>query len=524
MFKYRRLREQKEEGMGMDEREAEELDLAGPSSSSPTSRRPRSSSSRLSHSQQQQQKEEEFHSQFSEEDFQLELRQFGAKIAHVTRKLCLALDFLHSRNIIHRDLKASNVLLTFEPDVKLGKSDFGVAAIMEDNQRRTSFVGTTYWMAPEVILCQMSKDHPYGCKADIWSLGITCIEMAQMEPASPQHAAASTAIATFVVSKALQRMMDPNYEAKENAKKRMAQIMKVLKLDSNKFNLNSYELRIATLIALPEEGADIEEIGGCSATLHRLEENVILPLRLLASKIIVPSSLYMPPKGILLYGPTGCGKTLIARSIAKKVDALFVNFDISILDDMLYGETAKLTKALFTLTAKIQPCVIFIDEIDSVLRSRQHRDQEGTAIMKTQFMLLWDGFLKSNSTVIIIGATNRPQDVDEAIMRRLPLRLHVPKPDLVAREHILRVLLRNESLVANFNFKKVAQEMEALSGSETLINMPPELRSAVATERSFDEVKMSHDDVIRAFHDYRNFTMETFAGAAVVTEEVIAVD
>ncbi|KAI3414006.1 hypothetical protein GPALN_011472 [Globodera pallida] len=105
------------------------------------------------------------------------------QIAHVTRKLCLALHFLHSRNVIHRDLKASNVLLTFEPDVKL--ADFGVAAIMEDNQRRTSFVGTTYWMAPEVILCETSKDHPYGCKADIWSLGITCIEMAQTEP--PHH-------------------------------------------------------------------------------------------------------------------------------------------------------------------------------------------------------------------------------------------------------------------------------------------------------------------------------------------------
>uniref|UniRef100_A0A914H3N1 Inositol polyphosphate-related phosphatase domain-containing protein n=1 Tax=Globodera rostochiensis TaxID=31243 RepID=A0A914H3N1_GLORO len=79
MFKYRRLREEKEEVMGMDEREEEGLDLAGPSSSSPKSRSPRSSSSRLSHSQQQQ-KAEEFHSQFSEEDFQLELRQFGAKV------------------------------------------------------------------------------------------------------------------------------------------------------------------------------------------------------------------------------------------------------------------------------------------------------------------------------------------------------------------------------------------------------------------------------------------------------------
>ncbi|KAL3087355.1 hypothetical protein niasHT_026877 [Heterodera trifolii] len=105
------------------------------------------------------------------------------QIAHVTRAVCSAVEFLHSRAIIHRDIKAGNVLLTGDGAVKL--ADFGVSAIMKNNERRDSFIGTPYWMAPEVIICETFKDQPYDCRADIWSLGITCIEMAQMEP--PNH-------------------------------------------------------------------------------------------------------------------------------------------------------------------------------------------------------------------------------------------------------------------------------------------------------------------------------------------------
>ncbi|KAL3073596.1 hypothetical protein niasHS_017163 [Heterodera schachtii] len=105
------------------------------------------------------------------------------QIAHVTCAVCSAVEFLHSRAIIHRDIKAGNVLLTGDGAVKL--ADFGVSAIMKNNERRDSFIGTPYWMAPEVIICETFKDQPYDCRADIWSLGITCIEMAQMEP--PNH-------------------------------------------------------------------------------------------------------------------------------------------------------------------------------------------------------------------------------------------------------------------------------------------------------------------------------------------------
>ncbi|KAM3925743.1 serine/threonine-protein kinase 10 [Leptodactylus fuscus] len=107
-----------------------------------------------------------------------------AQIQAICRQMLEALAYLHSMKIIHRDLKAGNVLLTQDGDIKL--ADFGVSAKNAKTlQRRDSFIGTPYWMAPEVVMCETMKDAPYDYKADIWSLGITLIEMAQIEP--PHH-------------------------------------------------------------------------------------------------------------------------------------------------------------------------------------------------------------------------------------------------------------------------------------------------------------------------------------------------
>uniref|UniRef100_A0A669CYR3 non-specific serine/threonine protein kinase n=1 Tax=Oreochromis niloticus TaxID=8128 RepID=A0A669CYR3_ORENI len=106
------------------------------------------------------------------------------QIRVVCRQTLQALVYLHENKIIHRDLKAGNILLTLDGDVKL--ADFGVSAKNTKTlQRRDSFIGTPYWMAPEVVMCETSKDRPYDYKADIWSLGVTLIEMAQVEP--PNH-------------------------------------------------------------------------------------------------------------------------------------------------------------------------------------------------------------------------------------------------------------------------------------------------------------------------------------------------
>uniref|UniRef100_A0A4W5N060 non-specific serine/threonine protein kinase n=1 Tax=Hucho hucho TaxID=62062 RepID=A0A4W5N060_9TELE len=106
------------------------------------------------------------------------------QIQVICRQTLEALVYLHSIKIIHRDLKAGNILLTLEGDIKL--ADFGVSAKNTKTlQRRDSFIGTPYWMAPEVVMCETMKDAPYDYKADIWSLGITLIELAQIEP--PHH-------------------------------------------------------------------------------------------------------------------------------------------------------------------------------------------------------------------------------------------------------------------------------------------------------------------------------------------------
>ncbi|XP_035519402.1 STE20-like serine/threonine-protein kinase isoform X2 [Morone saxatilis] len=106
------------------------------------------------------------------------------QIRVVCRQTLEALCYLHENKVIHRDLKAGNILLSLDGEVKL--ADFGVSAKNTKTlQRRDSFIGTPYWMAPEVVMCETSKDRPYDYKADIWSLGVTLIELAQIEP--PNH-------------------------------------------------------------------------------------------------------------------------------------------------------------------------------------------------------------------------------------------------------------------------------------------------------------------------------------------------
>lgn len=98
------------------------------------------------------------------------------------------------------------------------------------------------------------------------------------------------------------------------------------------------------------------------------------------------SSLLGAPKGVLLYGPPGCGKTMLAKALAKESGATFINIAMSVLSNKWYGESNKLVAGLFGLARKMQPSIIFIDEIDSFLRERSRGDHEVTAMMKAEFM------------------------------------------------------------------------------------------------------------------------------------------
>ncbi|KAG0717762.1 ATPase family AAA domain-containing protein 1-A [Chionoecetes opilio] len=276
----------------------------------------------------------------------------------------------------------------------------------------------------------------------------------------------ATAASYFTV-KLLVSAMDPTAKQKKAAKKKAHEVMCRLGI-KEKISLNEYELMIASQLVEPSQLiTSWKDVAGLTATIQELRETLILPIqqrtRLLNSKLI------QPPKGVLLHGPPGCGKTLLARAVAKEAGARFINLDVASLTDKWYGESQKLSSAVFSLAVKLEPCIVFIDEIDSFLRVRNTGDHEATAMMKAQFLQQWDGLATDHGRcVVVMGATNRPQDVDRAILRRMPAAFYIPLPGVEQREEILRLVLREEDVREDADVAGMARQTEGFSGSDLL--------------------------------------------------------
>ncbi|THU86408.1 AAA-domain-containing protein [Dendrothele bispora CBS 962.96] len=175
--------------------------------------------------------------------------------------------------------------------------------------------------------------------------------------------------------------------------------------------------------------------------------------------------------GCLLFGPPGTGKTLVVRALAKEAGCRMMVISPSDVMDMYVGEGEKLVRATFSLARKLSPCVIFLDEIDALFGARTSNRENGGAVAHrgviTEFMQEMDGLKSSKGdNVIVIGATNRPFDLDDAVLRRLPRRLLVDLPGEKEREEIMKILLRDEQLDPNVDLKSLAKRTESFSGSD----------------------------------------------------------
>ncbi|XP_046860579.1 outer mitochondrial transmembrane helix translocase-like [Xenia sp. Carnegie-2017] len=240
----------------------------------------------------------------------------------------------------------------------------------------------------------------------------------------------------------------------------------LIKIGLEGIKLTDHELALASTLVDPlNMSITWADIGGLDGLIKDLKETVIFPMR--QKSLFAKSSLLSSPKGVLLYGPPGCGKTMIAKATAKTAGCRFINVQVATLTDKWYGESQKLTAALFSLAKKLAPCIIFIDEIDSFLRSRNISDHEVTAMVKAQFMNLWDGLVTDGeSQVMVMGASNRPEDVDTAILRRMVATFHIGLPNERQREEILGIVLKNEKVENDLDFKHVASLTEGCSGSD----------------------------------------------------------
>jgi SpoVK/Ycf46/Vps4 family AAA+-type ATPase len=168
--------------------------------------------------------------------------------------------------------------------------------------------------------------------------------------------------------------------------------------------------------------------------------------------------------GCLLYGPPGTGKTLLAKAVAKESGANMIEISGASINNMFVGESEKNVKALFTLAKKKEPLVIFIDEADAMLGSRGRRNVSTRRETINQFLREWDGM--DNMKAFIMVATNRPFDLDEAVLRRLPRKLLIDLPLEQDRAAILRIHLKGESVDDSVSIDKLAKDTPMYSGSD----------------------------------------------------------
>ncbi|CAN1251028.1 Outer mitochondrial transmembrane helix translocase [Linum perenne] len=275
--------------------------------------------------------------------------------------------------------------------------------------------------------------------------------------------AASAALSCLVLFAGL-RHLDPNKDAAKKALEQKKEIAK--RLGRPLIQTNPYEDVIACDVINPDHiDVEFNSIGGLDTIKQSLYELVILPLR--RPELFSHGKLLGPQKGVLLYGPPGTGKTMLAKAIAKESGAVFINVRISNLMSKWFGDAQKLVAAVFSLAYKLQPAIIFIDEVDSFLGQRRSSDHEALTNMKTEFMALWDGFTTDqNARVMVLAATNRPSELDEAILRRLPQAFEIGLPDKRERAEILQVILKDESVEDNIDFNHVASLCEGYTGSD----------------------------------------------------------
>lgn len=311
------------------------------------------------------------------------------------------------------------------------------------------------------------------------------------------------ATVSYFLFKYLMKHLDPTNSDKLGAIARAESIMK--ELGVSKMELNEYELCIASNLVLPKNiDCTWQDIGGLEHIIDDLKETVIYPLKnfnttntgiknslATANALGKRSKLIQPPKGVLLFGPPGNAKTMIAKALAKESGARFINLQVSSLFDKWFGESQKRTEAIFTLAEKVQPVIIFIDEIDSFLRSRKTDDHECTNTIKTQFMTLWDGLATSqvDNRILIVGATNRPEDVDAAILRRMPQMFYIGLPNKAARVKILKIILKDENLAEDVKIDEVAEKTEDFSGSDL-----HELCRCAAMNSFIEHIKKVNED------------------------------
>ncbi|HEX2794599.1 MAG TPA: CDC48 family AAA ATPase [Croceicoccus sp.] len=225
-------------------------------------------------------------------------------------------------------------------------------------------------------------------------------------------------------------------------------------------------------------GVNYDDVGGMSDTIQQLREMVELPLRYpeLFTRLGVD-----PPKGVLLHGPPGTGKTRLAQAVANESDASFFLINGPEIMGSAYGESEKRLREVFEEAEKNSPAIVFIDEIDSIAPKRSNVQGEAEKRLVAQLLTLMDG-LQARSNIVVIAATNRPDAIDEALRRpgRFDREIIVGVPDEKGRREIIAIHTRGMPLAEDVDLQELARTTHGFVGADL---------AALAREAAIDAVR-----------------------------------
>ncbi|XP_040848966.1 spastin isoform X3 [Ochotona curzoniae] len=233
-------------------------------------------------------------------------------------------------------------------------------------------------------------------------------------------------------------------------------------------NFRNVDSNLANLIMneIVDNGTAVkfDDIAGQELAKQALQEIVILP----SLRPELFTGLRAPARGLLLFGPPGNGKTMLAKAVAAESNATFFNISAASLTSKYVGEGEKLVRALFAVARELQPSIIFIDEVDSLLCERREGEHDASRRLKTEFLIEFDGVQSAgDDRVLVMGATNRPQELDEAVLRRFIKRVYVSLPNEETRLLLLKNLLcKQGSPLSQKELAQLARMTDGYSGSD----------------------------------------------------------
>ncbi|WP_257298737.1 proteasome-activating nucleotidase [Haloarchaeobius sp. FL176] len=230
---------------------------------------------------------------------------------------------------------------------------------------------------------------------------------------------------------------------------------------------NETDVRARVMEVTESPEVSYADIGGLEEQMQEVRETVEMPLE--KPEMFTEVGID-PPSGVLLHGPPGTGKTMLAKAVANETDATFIKMAGSELVHKFIGEGAKLVRDLFQVAREHEPAVIFIDEIDAIAAKRTESKTSGDAeVQRTMMQLLseMDGF-EERGDIRIIAATNRFDMLDRAILRpgRFDRLIEVPKPDVAGREIIFKIHTRDMNVSDNVDFAELAGIADEASGAD----------------------------------------------------------